>query len=140
MTVVWGDELRELRLREVAEAGDNVRRRWIANKAYEMRLAPTLGESAMQTILDETDYYWYPQCVIGRYIVDFYCPALDLIVEVDGSAHRGNEARDARRQAWLQKQGLNGFRTTNKALMVDSAHVAAELNDWLRVLVARQSA
>jgi very-short-patch-repair endonuclease len=135
----WAEELRALRIWEVEQAGDNPRKRWIANKAYEMRLAPTLGESAMQQILDATDYLWYPQYIIGRYIVDFYCPALNLWVEVDGSAHYGQEERDARREAWLIKRG-HMFRTTNKALIVWPNRVAAQFNDWLQTLALEQSA
>jgi very-short-patch-repair endonuclease len=125
----------ELRLWEVAEAGGDPRKRWLANKAYEMRLAPTLGEIAMQRILDATEYRWYPQYIIGRYIVDFYCPALNLLVEVDGSIHAGQQERDTKRQAWLQRRGYNGFRTTNKALMQNPDQVAVELHDWMMLLL-----
>lgn len=129
--IATADELRNLRLREVEHAGDNPKRRWIANKAFEMRLAPTFGEAAMYSILEETEHRWYPQYIIGRYIVDFYCPALDLLVEVDGSIHAGQGARDMKRQDWLQKQGCNGFRTTNKALMEQPWTVAAELQQFI---------
>ena len=137
--MTWDDDMRALRIAEVAEAGDDTRKRWLANKAYEMRLSPTWGESEMQRILDETDYRWYPQYIIGRYIVDFYCPALNLLVEVDGSIHAGQQERDANRQLWLQKHGHNGFRTTNKALR-DPARVAAELHDWMTYLLMERAA
>ena len=41
---------------------------------------------------------------IGPYVVDFYCPAGRLIVEIDGPAHGFEEqwAYDVRRQAWLE--------------------------------------
>ena len=40
----------------------------------------------------------------GRYVVDFYCVAHKLVVEVDGAVHDSPEAaeRDAARQAWLE--------------------------------------
>lgn len=138
--MTWDDDMRELRFAEVAAAGDDPRKRWLANKAYEMRLAPTMGESAMQRILDETEYRWYPQYIIGRYIVDFYCPALNLLVEVDGSIHAVQQERDAKRQAWLQEHGYNGFRTTNKALMREPEQVAASLNEWMLRLLMERSA
>jgi leucyl-tRNA synthetase len=138
--MTWADDMRELRLREVEEAGDNVRRRWLANKAYEMRLAPTLGESAMQIILDETEYRWYPQYILGRYIVDFFCPPLSLFVEVDGTIHANQQERDAIRQNWLVEHGYNGFRITNKDLMVAPDQVAEQLADWMWELAARKSA
>ena len=139
VTLASSEELRDLRIKDVERAGDSDRKRWIANKAYEMRLSPTLGESEMGRILDETEYTWYPQYIIGRYVVDFYCPSLNLWVEVDGSAHYGNEERDARREAWLLKKG-SMFRTTNWALMTQPAQVAAALDSWLWSLRSEQSA
>ena len=43
---------------------------------------------------------------IGPYVVDFYCPAARLIVEIDGPVHGFEEqwAYDLRRQAWLESQ------------------------------------
>jgi very-short-patch-repair endonuclease len=139
MTLADFDELRDLRLQEVARAGDNQRRRWIANRALEMRLSPTLGEIAMQAILKESECVWYPQYILGRYIVDFYCPALNLLVEVDGSAHQGQGERDAKRQNWLQQQGYNGFRTTNLALMEQPWQVAADLEEWIWKVVEQSA-
>lgn len=45
---------------------------------------------------------------IGRCIVDFYCPATRLVIEVDGESHSmGNyPERDLRRNHWLRAQGL----------------------------------
>jgi len=41
---------------------------------------------------------------LGPYVVDFYCVAHKLVVEVDGAVHDSAEAaeRDAARQAWLE--------------------------------------
>lgn len=136
----WDEDMRELRLREVAAAGENTRKRWLANKAYEMRLAPTWGEAQMQRILDQTEYRWYPQYILGRYIVDFFCPPLKLLVEVDGSVHVSRQEQDAKRQTWLQKHGYNGFRTTNKALADDPEQVADDLDAWMWHLLSEKSA
>jgi very-short-patch-repair endonuclease len=47
---------------------------------------------------------------IGPYILDFYCPAARLALEVDGFAHYSiaEAYRDERRQAWLAQQGGEG--------------------------------
>jgi very-short-patch-repair endonuclease len=49
---------------------------------------------------------------IGEYIVDFYCPAARLVVELDGSSHDDGTAFDygQRRQAWLESQGYRVLR------------------------------
>jgi len=44
------------------------------------------------------------QALIGPFIVDFVCMEYKLIVEADGSQHGGDD--DARRDAWLKKQGF----------------------------------
>jgi very-short-patch-repair endonuclease len=49
---------------------------------------------------------------LGSYVVDFYCPAAMLVIEVDGFAHdTGHRPEsDATRQAWLEAQGLTLLR------------------------------
>ena len=49
---------------------------------------------------------------IGPYVLDFYCDALRLAVEVDGAAHRvaDNPQGDARRDAWLAARGIRTLR------------------------------
>ena len=49
---------------------------------------------------------------LGRFIVDFYCPAARLIIEVDGMSHEmgTNPERDERRDHWLRDQGLQMLR------------------------------
>lgn len=49
---------------------------------------------------------------LGPFILDFYCPAARLAVEVDGSVHHTADqaAHDARRTAWLGEQGVEVVR------------------------------
>jgi very-short-patch-repair endonuclease len=49
---------------------------------------------------------------LGPYILDFYCPALKLAVEVDGEGHGHPDqaAHDARRDEWLMGQGVKTLR------------------------------
>lgn len=48
----------------------------------------------------------------GPYVLDFYCVALKLAVEVDGGAHNiaGARERDAARDAWLHDRGVDTLR------------------------------
>ncbi len=32
-------------------------------------------------------YLFYRQKIIGKYIVDFYCPKANLVIEIDGGQH-----------------------------------------------------
>jgi very-short-patch-repair endonuclease len=49
---------------------------------------------------------------IGPYILDFYCAAAKLAVEVDGASHNTVErsAHDARRTVWLAGKGIRVIR------------------------------
>ena len=50
----------------------------------------------------------------GTYILDFYCIAARLAVEIDGASHEGAQARarDARRDAFVREQGIATLRIT----------------------------
>lgn len=54
------------------------------------------------------------QHAAGRYILDFYCHAASLCVEVDGDHHGLGDRpeRDAGRDAWLAAQGIVTLRLT----------------------------
>ena len=58
---------------------------------------------------------------IGPYILDFYCPAARLAVEVDGLAHdTAAQARhDERRRAWLTQQGVRVLRIRASDVLKD---------------------
>ena len=47
---------------------------------------------------------------LGPYILDFYCDAAKLAIEIDGEAHRDRQAADARRDGWLRSQGIRTLR------------------------------
>lgn len=58
---------------------------------------------------------FYRQKPIGDFIVDFYAPEANLVVEVDGGQHfeEGAERYDAERSAYLGEQGLRVLRFSN---------------------------
>jgi very-short-patch-repair endonuclease len=58
---------------------------------------------------------------VGPYILDFYCDATELCVEVDGEAHeRGNRpGRDAQRDIWLAEHGIKVMRVSARDVLGD---------------------
>jgi very-short-patch-repair endonuclease len=50
---------------------------------------------------------------IGRYVVDFFCSASALIVELDGDSHIERKAEDDARQRWLESSGYRVVRISN---------------------------
>jgi very-short-patch-repair endonuclease len=58
------------------------------------------------------------QAPIGPYIVDFFCPAAHLIIEIDGGHHNDDETatRDRERQLWLEQEGYRVVRFWNSEI------------------------
>jgi very-short-patch-repair endonuclease len=49
----------------------------------------------------------------GNYILDFYCPALQLAIELDGGQHAQATSRDRQRDEWLRLHGVTVLRFWN---------------------------
>ncbi len=49
---------------------------------------------------------------VGPYVLDFYCAKARLAVEIDGLSHELGDRpeRDARRDAWLNAEGIRVMR------------------------------
>lgn len=73
---------------------------------------------------------FYRQKPILNFIVDFYCPAVNLVIECDGSQHftiEGLEADRIRDEA-LAQLGL-------KVLRFDNGQVMGEIDDVVEVIL-----
>ncbi|UOR06364.1 endonuclease domain-containing protein [Hymenobacter aerilatus] len=66
---------------------------------------------------------------IGPYIVDFYCPAEKLVVELDGAGHftASGEAQDQERDSYLGSLGLKVLRFENKLVVQHIESVLAAI-------------
>jgi very-short-patch-repair endonuclease len=51
---------------------------------------------------------------LGPYVVDFYCHAARLVIELDGESHDLSVAADTHRTAWLKNYGVDVLRFTNR--------------------------
>jgi very-short-patch-repair endonuclease len=71
------------------------------------------------------------QHAIERFIVDFYCGSVCLVIEIDGSIHRENRERDAIREEFLKHQGLRVLRFTNDQVRADLDGVMNAIADAL---------
>jgi len=58
---------------------------------------------------------------LGPYVLDFYCDAAKLAVEVDGAGHGFGDRpqRDDRRDAWLSSQGIATLRLPASLILRD---------------------
>ena len=75
------------------------------------------------------NYTFNRQKPLNRYIVDFYCKLLKLVIEVDGGYHEEElqKIKDSERQQVLEEMGLNFLRFTEK-------EVRKNIDNVLRVI------
>jgi very-short-patch-repair endonuclease len=61
-------------------------------------------------------YQFYRQKILGNYIVDFYCPKANLIIELDGGQHYNDKGirRDRMRHGYLKSLGLKVIRFSDR--------------------------
>lgn len=69
--------------------------------------------------LSKHRFYWQRQRVISGFIVDFYCHAAKLVIEIDGKQHYTDQGivYDTERTQVLQGYGLKVLRYTNQELV-----------------------
>ncbi len=67
-------------------------------------------------------WQFYRQKPLGPYIVDFYCAAAHLVVELDGSQHFEDyhQRADQQRDAFLQGLGLRVLRFDNRQVLLET--------------------
>jgi len=61
-------------------------------------------------------YPFYRQKIIGKYIVDFYCPKAKLVIELDGGQHYSDrgQAKDMARDNVLREMGIKVLRFSDR--------------------------
>ena len=72
------------------------------------------------------------QQVLAPYIVDFYCHAARLVVEIDGSPHREQQGYDKMRDDYFRRCGIRVLRVSNASVRNDLASVIAAIRAALR--------
>jgi very-short-patch-repair endonuclease len=98
--------------------------------AKELRKNPTPAEKKLwQNFLRNFPFRVLRQRPIDNFIVDFYCAALMLVIEVDGENHFTEQGKqsDAERTAILEGYGLKVVRFTNVEVLQGFEGVCQEL-------------
>src|SRR5688572_17350411 len=98
-------------------------------RARALRRAMTLPERTLWSLLrrEQLGLRFRRQHPIGPFILDFYCPAAKLCVEVDGPAHAEQAEHDLRRDRWLMEQGIKVLRVSIDDVEQMSAVVLASI-------------
>ena len=81
------------------------------------------------------EFQFYRQKNIGDFIVDFYCPAAKLIVEIDGGQHylKKNSWKDAARDNFFNGLGFRVLRFSNTDVLKHIEGVVTEIYDHLGI-------
>ncbi len=75
---------------------------------------------------------------VGPYVLDFYCALAKLGIEIDGIAHEMGDRpeRDARRDAFLEDQGIDIIRIPARDVLADPVAVAGMIVAECRARIA----
>lgn len=98
--------------------------------AKELRKNPTPAEKKLwQDLLRNFPFRVLRQRPIDNFIVDFYCAALKLVIEVDGESHFTQQGKqyDGERTSILEGYGLKVVRFTNVEVLQKFEGVCWEL-------------
>ena len=76
---------------------------------------------------------FYRQKIIGKYIVDFYCPKANLVIELDGGQHYSEigKAKDRIRDDVLIKMGIKVLRFSDRDVFETIGGVMEEIWSYL---------
>ena len=88
----------------------------LTSRAQQLRKNMTKEERRLwYEFLKEYPYQFRRQVAFGNYILDFYCAAAKLAIELDGSQHfePKESVYDQNRDAFFQKNGIRVLRFSN---------------------------
>ena len=109
--------------------------------AQQMRRLPTPAEAKLWACLRAgrlRSLHFRRQQVIDGFVVDFYCHAAGLVVELDGAVHRDQADYDAERTQILEERGLHILRFANSRVEWDCPAVLREIAEIATYHLASQ--
>ena len=71
------------------------------------------------------------QQVIQGFIVDFYCHAAELVIEIDGTVYEHRQREDRQREQVFADLGPKGLRFKNEQVQADMLGVLREIEEFL---------
>ena len=116
-------------------------------RKHNPRLVP-YAKQLRKNMTKEERHLWYDflrtysvpfvrQKVFINYIVDFYCAKAKLVIEIDGSQHYDEEAKqkDICRDEFLNSYGLTVLRIPNKEINHNFAGVCEHIDRLTKTLI-----
>ena len=116
-------------------------------KAYNKDLVSN-AQTLRKNMTPEEKHLWYDflkrlpmrahrQYNIGNYIVDFYIPKKQLVIEIDGIQHLTKEHKenDQTRDKFLEGQGLKVLRFSNESIRKNFADVCRIISNHIEIRI-----
>ncbi|MEK7448044.1 MAG: endonuclease domain-containing protein [Planctomycetota bacterium] len=102
--------------------------------ARELRNNSTLSEVLLWQRLSRKQmksYDFHRQKPINEYIVDFFAPELNLIIEIDGESHSYKFEQDQKRQHKLESLGFHILRFFDADVKNNMETVLQTIEEWI---------
>ena len=104
-------------------------------RAKVLRKQSTLGEILLWKCIQHrkvNGYKFIRQKPLLHYIVDFYCPEINLALEVDGSVHEETDVYDYERQKALERLGVHFIRFYDQDIRKNPDGAVLIIEKWIR--------
>ncbi len=113
----------------------------IFKKARELRKMETPSEKLLWTSLQKNQVlglHFRRQHPISIFIADFYCPKINLVIEIDGEIHDIPEYKihDIGRSEILNDFGIKVIRFTNEQIFKDIESVIKNIETYVNIILA----
>jgi very-short-patch-repair endonuclease len=106
----------------------------LMRRAIDLRARSTPEERILWSELrgNRLGVHFRRQQILSPYIVDFYCHAAALVVEIDGSPHRLQQGYDRMRDEYFKRNCIRVLRLPNALIRNDKASALAAIREALR--------
>ena len=109
-----------------------------ALKKYSRRLRNEMTDAEKKLWLEVRGkqlkgFQFYRQKPIGNFIVDFYCPKANLVLELDGGQHYSEQGQteDRSRDDFLRSKGLRVLRFSDKDVFENMTGIIEKIMESL---------
>ena len=102
----------------------------VRQRAKELRWPLTPAETALWDRLKNKQLNglkFRRQHPLHHFILDFFCHAHQLVIEIDGAVHDQQQAYDETRTEWLTQRGFKVMRFTNAEVLNEMDRVLAQI-------------
>ncbi len=110
----------------------------LKNRRQDLRLKSTLAEKILWERLrnSKTGYKFFRQYSIDAFVIDFYCPAQKLAIEIEGSIHNDPKVinYDKFRYRYLEAFGIKFLKFSNQQIYEKIGEAIENIKCNLRTL------